>query len=222
VAPTKLANVTRSGQEVRLLGTDSGDTERGARAFAEQEGWHYVSPYNDRDVIAGQGTIGLELLRQLPTVDEVYVSVGGGGLIAGIATAIKAAKPSVKIIGCSAENSCVLHESVRAGRVLDLPSLPTFSDGTAGGIEDGTITLAICTALVDAWVTVSEREIAGAMRDYIDECHVLLEGAAGVAFAAMHKHASSGASHESKVRVAIGCGANIGAHRLREVLEAAQ
>ncbi|MCU0634468.1 MAG: pyridoxal-phosphate dependent enzyme [Gemmatimonadaceae bacterium] len=222
VAPAKLAAIHASGQEVRFFGSDSGDTEREAQRVARGEGWHYLSPYNDRDVIAGQGTIGPELLRQLERIDVVYVSVGGGGLVSGVATALKAARPEIRIVGCSPVNSCVMHESVRAGRILDLPSRPTFSDGTAGGVDDGSITLGFCQSLVDDWITVSEDEIASAVRDHIDEQHQLVEGAAGVAFAALaldaHRDRARGmACH----RVAISCGANIGSARLRELLDVA-
>jgi threonine dehydratase len=220
VAPSKLAALKLTGQEIRLHGTDSGDTEREAQAAAAREGWHYVSPYNDMDVIAGQGTIGTELLRQLETIDVVYVSVGGGGLISGVAAALKAARPTIRIVGCSPVNSKVMHESVRAGRMLDLESLPTFSDGTAGGVDPESITFGYCQTLVDTWITVSEREIAVGMMQYINECHQLVEGSAGTAFAAMEQHAASDPSLRGLSRVAISCGANIGVARLREVFDA--
>jgi threonine dehydratase len=190
VAPAKLAVVRRTGVTVTLFGTDSGETEREAERVARREGWHYLSPYNDPDVIAGQGTIGLELLRQLDAIDVVYVSVGGGGLIAGI-----------------------------AGRMLDLPSLPTFSDGTAGGVDPDTMTFALCQRLVDRWITIDERAIAIAVRRYIDDAHQLVEGAAGVAFAALV--ADTQAVATGATRVAISCGGNIGSARLRELLDAA-
>jgi threonine dehydratase len=222
VAPSKLAAIRHTGQEVRFFGTDSGDTEVEAQRVARAEGWHYLSPYNDRDVIAGQGTIGLELLRQLASFDVVYVSVGGGGLISGVATALKAARPEVRIVGCSPAHSRVMHESVHAGRVLALDSLPTFSDGTAGGVDADSITLAYCRALVDDWITVSERDIARAVCAHIDEQHQLVEGAAGVAFAALLADAHREGAPRGVHRVAISCGANIGSARLREVLDAAE
>ena len=132
---TKIAAIRRLGAEVRLFGTDGLDTELEARAQAEANGMTFISPYNDADVIAGQGTIGLELLTQLPDVHMVYLAVGGGGLIGGVASALKALKPSVEVIGCSPVNSNVMEKSVAAGEILDLPSLPTLSDGTAGGVE---------------------------------------------------------------------------------------
>ncbi len=221
VAPAKLDAVRRTGVRVELVGTDSNDTEKEAQRVATLEGWHYLSPYNDPDVIAGQGTIGLELLRQLDRIDVVYISVGGGGLISGIAAALKSVRPDIHIVACSAANSCVMHESVRAGRMLDLESLPTFSDGTAGGVDADTITFAHCQTLVDEWLLVSEQEIAHAMYDHINDLHQLVEGSAGVAFAALLKHAAADARFAGATRVAISCGQNIGVARLREVLDAA-
>lgn len=221
VAPGKLAAVRRTGVTVVLHGTDSAEAEIEAARVAAREGWHYLSPYNDPDVIAGQGTIGVELLRQLDQIDVVYLSVGGGGLISGVATALKAARPAIEIVGCSPVNSCVMHESIAAGRMLDLPSLPTFSDGTAGGVDPDTITFGYCRALVDRWITVDERAIATMVRDYIDDAHQLVEGAAGVAFAALQMDVLAGPRRAGRVCVAVACGGNISSARLREVLAAA-
>lgn len=221
VAPSKLEAVRRSGVRVELFGLDSNDTEKEAQRVAAQEGWHYLSPYNDPDVVAGQGTIGLELLRQVPQIDVVYISVGGGGLISGVAAALKASNPHIRIVGCSPANSCVMHESVRAGRMLALESLPTFSDGTAGGVDADTITFDYCRTLVDEWVLVTEQEIAQCMRDHIDHLHQLVEGSAGVAFAALLKHAHADPGSAGATRIAISCGQNIGAARLLEALAAA-
>ena len=107
----------------------------------------YISPYNDPQIVGGQGTIGLELERQLDRIDVVFVSLGGGGLISGIAAYLKARRPDVQIVGCSPENSQVMIQSVRAGEILDLPSKPTLSDGTAGGAKAAPLRL-ICA---DSW-----------------------------------------------------------------------
>ena len=222
VAPAKLDIVKRTGVRVVLFGQDSFETEVEAQRVSALEGWHYLSPYNDVDVIAGQGTIGAELLRQLDRIDVVYISVGGGGLISGVAAALKSARPEVHIVGCSPANSCVMHESVRAGRMLDLESLPTFSDGTAGGVDANTITFPYCRTLVDEWLLVSEQEIARSIRDHIDDLHQLVEGSAGVAFAGVLKHAAADSRFAGATRVAISCGQNIGATRLLEVLAAVE
>ena len=220
VAPAKLANIRRTGQEVRFFGNDVVETEVHARNWASSEGWHYLSPYNDFNVVAGQGTIGVELMRQLDKIDYVYVAVGGGGLISGVAAAIKAVLPSIKIVGCSATNSCVMQQSVKAGRILELASKPTLSDGTAGGIDRSSITFDYCSQLVDEWIDVNEAEIANALCSHIDECRQLVEAAAAVGFAGMIKHATDNQPNTNVHRVVISCGANIGSERLRDVLNA--
>ena len=144
-------------------------SERKARELASAEGFSIVPPYNDPAVIAGQGTIGVELVRQLRPLDAVFVAVGGGGLISGIAAYLKSASPRTTIVGCWPRNSRVLYESIRAGRILEFPEQPTISDGTAGGIEPGSITFPLTRALIDRHVLVFEREIWRAMRLLIFE-----------------------------------------------------
>ena len=154
-SPTKVETIERLGAEVRHSGSDSGETEAIARHYAEKNKMTHLPPYNDVKVIGGQGTIAFELTNQLDQIDAVYVALGGGGMISGIAGYLKSTNPEVKIIGCSPENSQVMIQSVKAGRVLDLPSLPTLSDGTAGGVEPGSITLDFCREFVDDYITVS-------------------------------------------------------------------
>lgn len=214
-SPTKVAAIERLGGRVRRHGTDSGETESFARRHAIETGAVFVSPYNDPQVIGGQGTIGIELLRQIPDLDAAFVSVGGGGLIGGIAAILKARRPRVRIIGCSPENSQVMIKSVAAGRVLDLPSLPTLSDGTAGGVEADSITFPLVRDLVDELVTVTESEIAAAMRRCMEAHHMMIEGSAGVALAAFEKQA---ARWRGKNAVIVLCGANISLSALRSVL----
>lgn len=212
---TKLAAIRRLGAEIRTFGTDSAETERHARAFARTEGMTYVSPYNDPVVVAGQGTIGAELLQQLPELDAVFVAVGGGGLIGGVASYLKAAKPDVQIFGCSPENSQVMAQSVQAGELLDLPSLPTLSDGTAGGVEAGSITFPLCCDFVDQYISVTEAEIATSLRAFMNAQHMLIEGSAAVPIAAFLKVAEQ--FKESRVVIVL-CGANISLDILKEIL----
>jgi threonine dehydratase len=215
-APTKVAAIRRYGGEVRFFGVDGVDTELFARQYADERGLTFISPYNDWDVVAGQGTIGLELAQQLPELDAVFVAVGGGGLISGIAGYLKAhANKPVTVIGCQPENSAVMSASVAAGQILDMPSLPTLSDGTAGGIEPGAVTFELCRALVDQYVLVSEAEIGAAVRLAIETHHQLIEGAAGVAVAAFLKTAEQW--HGKRVAIVL-CGANISLEALRAVL----
>ena len=179
-SPTKVEAIEAYGAEVRYEGTDSVISEHRARSFAEQEGLTYVSPYNDPAVVGGQGTIGLELSQQLETIDTIYIALGGGGLTSGVAGYLKSVNPRLEVVACSPENSKVMAESVAAGRVLELESQPTLSDGTAGGVELDAITFDLCSALVDRFVMVSEEEIRQAMRLLIARHHVLVEGSAGV------------------------------------------
>lgn len=218
---SKVKAIQRLGAEVRYFGTDSAETEVYARQFAINNGATYIPPYNDAQVLGGQGTIGLELSRQLESVDVVFVSVGGGGLIAGIAGYLKSVFPSVKVFGCSPENSEVMAKSVQAGKILDLPSLPTLSDGTAGGVEAGSITFSLCRDLVDEWVSVTEAEIRENLRGFMSAHHMLIEGSAAVAIAGFQKVLASKKMGEHLVGknvVILLCGANIGLDKLKEVL----
>lgn len=214
-SPTKVAIIRRYGAEVLLFGTDGLDTELHARAVAEYEGMAYVSPYNDLDVMCGQGTIGVEIAEQGPPLDALYIAVGGGGLIGGIAAYLSRAMPGVEIIGALPANSPVMAESVRAGKIVEMPSSATLSDGTAGGIEADAITFPVCQELVSEWVTVSEEEIASAMRSFIEAHHMLIEGSAGVALAALERNA---ARHAGRRVGAVVCGANVSLETLKQIL----
>lgn len=214
-SPAKLDAIRALGGEVLVHGSDSALAEVYARELAGREGVPYVSPYNDFDVVAGQGTIGAELTRQMPVVDAVFIALGGGGMLSGISAFMKNVWPHVTVVGCSPANSAVMIESVRAGRVLDLPSKPTLSDGTAGGLEPGAITLDWCRALGDEYQTVSEEEIRQAMRAAMETHHLAIEGAAGVALAAYMREAKR---WKGKTVVVIICGGNVSAETLRSAL----
>lgn len=218
-SPAKVEAIRAQGAEVVAKGEDCVVSERWARKEAVRRGAVYVSPYNDPRIIAGQGTLALELDRQLNALgadlDAVYVAVGGGGLISGVASVLEERRPGVEIIGCSPENSAVMAASVRAGRLLDLPSKPTLSDGTAGGVEEGSITFELCRRLVDRFVLVTEEEIADAMRRVIGNHHLMIEGAAGVAAAAFLKDRDRNADRHAAIVL---CGANLSLDVLRRVL----
>ncbi len=214
-SPVKVAAIRSHGAEVRAHSTDSGKTEVFARRYAEENGLVYVSPYNDPVIVAGQGTLGLELTRQCGRIDSLFVALGGGGLITGIAGYLKAVGGRVEVVACSPENSAVMHHSVRAGRILEMESKPTLSDGTAGAVEQGAITLDLCRRYVDRYVLVSEDEIRRAMGMVIDHHHTLIEGAAGVAVAGYLKDA---ARYRDKDVAIVLCGANIARDRLLDAL----
>lgn len=220
-SPAKVAAIRSRGIEVRRIDGDCVLSEARARDHAAEYGLAYLSPYNDPQVVGGQGTVGLELARQLEGVDAVYVALGGGGLIAGIAGHLKslAAGRNVEIVACSPENSRVMHESVAAGRILELDSLPTLSDGTAGGVEQGAITFELCQQLVDRYLAVSEDAIRDAMLRIIGHHHVLIEGAAGVAVAGFLQDVAADRERLAGRRVAIVlCGSNIALETLKGLL----
>lgn len=214
-SPVKVEMIRRLGAQVHPYGHDSGLTELYARDYAGQRGLVYISPYNDEQIIAGQGTIGVELARQLERIDAIFVTVGGGGLISGIAGYLKAVRPQTIVIGCLPENSPVMAESVKAGQIVEMESLPTLSDGSAGGIEPGAITFELCQKLVDEFVLVSEAEIKAAMRLILETQHLLIEGAAGVAVAAYLKIAER---FRAQNVVIVLCGANISLEALKTVI----
>jgi threonine dehydratase len=204
---SKVDRIRRLGAAVEFHGEDSGRTEIYARQVAEREGKCFVSPYNDLEIVAGQGTIGVELLRQEPSLDAAVIALGGGGLLGGIATYLKAVKPASWIVGCSPRNSAVMIQSIEQGAILDLPSSPTLSDGTAGGVEPGAITFDLCRDSADEYDLVDEDEIAEAMRLLYQEERLVVEGAAGVALAsALHRRERLAGK---KVAVLL-CGGNLG------------
>ena len=208
------------GAEVRFHSEDSGKAEIFARSYAETEGLTYIPPYNDAVVIAGQGTIGAEIERQVPNVDMVVAAVGGGGLISGIAGYLKVRNPGVKIVGALPRNDHAMLCSIRAGKVVaHVDAKSTLSDGTAGSVEPGAITLPLCRDLVDDWVLVSEEQIADAMRRYMAYDNQLIEGAAGVAIASiLNIAAMQPESVKGKTIVVIICGARIDLSKLAKIL----
>ncbi len=212
--PSKLAAIERLGGHLEIHGSDSVDSELGARQMARERGMTFISPYNDPAIIGGQGTLGLELLEQVGDLTTVFVAVGGGGLASGVAGIVKAVSPSVRIIGCSPVNSAVMYHSLKAGEILEMPSQPTLSDGTAGGVEPGAITLDILHRLLDDFVTVEEDDIRRAFLELIEVEHLLVEGSAAMAYAAAR---ASARTTEGTTAVIL-CGGNVGVEKLRVIL----
>jgi len=206
VSPAKAQRIQQLGATVRRGGIDPLEAELAARAAAERSGKVFISPYNDLDVMAGQGTVAVELLHQLGEMDAVFVAVGGGGLIGGIGAYMKAASPQTEVVGCWPQNSPVLYESIKAGRILHVPEQPTVSESTAGGLEQDSVTLDVCRRVIDHSVLVSEDEILSSMRLLRDKKGWLIEGAAAVAIAAFTKQA--GRYRGKKVAIII-CGGNV-------------
>ena len=214
-SPAKVQAISEFGADVRTFGTDGLDTEVHARQFAQDRGMTYVSPYNDIAVIAGQGTCGVEIARQLPDADAIFIAVGGGGLLSGVGSVLRTHNPDLKVIACQPENSAVMARSVEAGHIVSVTSEATLSDGTAGGIEQDSITFPLVNSVANRFTLVSESEIASAMRAYVDAEHQLIEGAAGVALASLLKDPRK--FEGSKVVILV-CGANISRPTLTAVL----
>ena len=189
-AVVKVENVRSTGVPFELIGEDCIEAERHAEAFARSGGHVWISPYNDLEVVHGQGTVGVELREQLEAIDAVLAPVGGGGLMGGVAAYLKAVDSSIEVIGCQPVNSCVMYESIKAGRILDIESLPTISDGTAGGIEEGAITFELCRRHVDDFILLGEEEIIAAMRFLHEKEGVTIEGAAALPSAAVLKESN--------------------------------
>lgn len=159
--------------------------------------------------------MGKEIVEDLPEVDAIFVPVGGGGLISGVAAYTQAIDRPIEIIGCQPAHSAVMYESIMAGKILDIPSLPTLSDGTAGGMELDSITFSLCQEGVDRWVLVSEEEIQQALYFLLEKHYLMVEGAAGLALAAFEKSAQD---YEGKTIVLTLCGRKMGLQILTDLL----
>ncbi len=183
-APISKVEATKAfGAEVCLVKGGYDDAYAYACRLQEETGMTFIHPFNDDEVIAGQGTIGLEILDQLPDVEAVVVPVGGGGLISGVAYVIKTLNPSVKVYGVQAENAPSMAQSIKAGEAITLDSAKTFADGIAVK-HPGDITYDMVSRYVDEVVTVSEDEIAAAILALLERQKVVAEGAGAVSVAA--------------------------------------
>jgi threonine dehydratase len=197
-------------------GNDFDATEAFAKRLSTEKKGFFVSPYNNAQVIAGQGTVGLEMLQALPSLSMIVVACGGGGLIAGIATVAKAINPSIKVIGVVAANSPAMLSCINAGRIVTAYCDKTIADGIWGNIEEGAITYPIVRELVDDWIAVEEVDIVGTIFDFLDNEGMLIEGAAAAAVAAVSKKMIHPRPKE-KVGVVV-CGGNISRNEWREIL----
>lgn len=183
-APISKVEATRAyGAEVVLVPGVYDDAAREAERLTKEHGYTFAHPFNDPYVIAGQGTIGLEILEQLPDVSQVVVPIGGGGLISGIAYAIKHLKPSCRVIGVQAEGAASMEQSIRQGRPVELGSVATIADGIAVK-RPGDLTFQLCREYVDEIVTVREDEIASAILALMEVQKTVAEGAGATPVAA--------------------------------------
>jgi threonine dehydratase len=217
----KVQAVARRGAEVVLRGDSYHEAGLYAKTLAARRKLVYVHPYDDPLVIAGQGTIGMEILRQFQhPIDAIFVPVGGGGLIAGIAAYVKALSPGTKIIGVEPEDSNAMHQSLKAGRRVTLSHVNLFADGVAVK-QVGAETFRLAKQLVDEVVLVDTDEICAAIKDIFQDTRSIMEPSGGLALAGIKRYVER--EHcKGKTFVAICCGANMNFDRLRFVAERAE
>ena len=220
----KVDAVRALGGEVVLHGDNYDEAFVQAALIMGEQNLSFIHPFDDPAVIAGQGTIGAEILRQIDAdhdanIDAIFVPIGGGGLMAGIATYVKALRPDVRIIGVEPEDSAAMRDSVAAGHAVKLEHVGIFADGVAVK-QVGEATLRLCQQHVDEFITVDTDQICAAIRDIFEDTRSIVEPAGGLAVAGLKKylgeHASSG-----KTFVTINCGANVNFDRLRHIAERA-
>lgn len=212
---TKLGAIRRLGAELRDVAETYEDSERLAKEFAARTGDPFLSAYSHPDLLSAIGTIALEVIEDLPGVDQIVVPVGGGGLLAGIASAVAQAAPGVEVVGVEAEASHAFASSLAAGRIVEVEVGDTIADGLAGNMDPDNIAFPIVQALVRRMATVTEAEMAGAIRDLVSHDHLIAEGAgiAGVAAVAAGKVPSRG-----RTTAVVVSGANIDLDLLVRIL----
>ncbi len=181
----KLEAIRRFGVELVVRGDEYMEAERLARRIEREEGKPFISGYNDLDVVAGQGTVGLEMMEAMPDLDVVLVPVGGGGLISGVGCAVKSIDPGVEVVGVQSVASPVMCESVRQGRIVDIELWESVAEGLHGGIEEGAITFEMCQRYVDEFMLVQEETIVRSMGLMLSRQHQVVEGSGAVGVAAI-------------------------------------
>lgn len=220
----KTGAVAALGGEVILHGDTYDDAYAHARSLAKSEGLVFIHPFDDPDVIAGQGTIGREILEQAktiggPEIDALIVPIGGGGLIAGIAAWVRQMRPDIRIIGVEPEDSAAMQASLAAGKPVTLEHVGIFADGVAVR-RVGDETFRLCRELVDDIITVDTDQTCAAIRDIFEDTRSIVEPAGGLAVAAAKKYVSEQGLHDQTI-VTISCGANVNFDRLRHIAERA-
>ena len=206
VPQNKIDGIEAQGAEVRIIGTSQDDAQAEVDRLVAEEGMTMVPPFDHPDIIAGQGTLGLELIAQLPELETALIQLSGGGLISGVAAALKAKRPAIRVIGVSMERGAAMHACLEAGRPIHVEELPTLADALGGGIGlDNRYTFQMVRELVDEIVLVGEREIAEAIRHGYWQERQIIEGSGAVGMAAL----LSGKVRPSGPTVALLSGGNI-------------
>ena len=195
------------GAKVEIIGSNSDEADLHAREVSKKENIILIHPFDDEDIIAGQGTVGLEMLKEFPEVDTVIIPTSGGGLIGGIALALKLQKPSVKVIAVSMERGPSMYESLKHGKPVDVEELETLADCLGGSIGlDNQYTFNIAKEIIDDFVLVDEDKIAEGIRLNFLEHRLVTEGAAATSVMVVKDHLSS---HLGKNIICLICGGNI-------------
>ena len=217
----KVRAVESHNAEVILFGETYDECYEKALEISKTEDLTFIHPFDDPEVIAGQGTIGLEILRQSNSPpNAIYIAVGGGGLIAGVSSYVKAIWPDTKIIGVEPEDACAMTLSLKANKLVEIESVGLFADGVAVR-KVGEKTFSICKKTVDEMITVNTDEICAAIKDVFEDTRSILEPAGALAVAGLKKHVTKNQFKRNNL-VAIACGANMNFERLRFVAERAE
>ncbi|MDN2578854.1 hydroxyectoine utilization dehydratase EutB [Aquibium sp. ELW1220] len=186
VPQAKVDGIRAIGAEVRIVGRSQDEAHAESRRIAAEDGFVEISPFDDPHVIAGQGTIGLELMQDRPDLDMVLVPLSGGGLAAGVALAVKTIKPSARVIGVSMDRGAAMDASIRAGRPVEVEEVASLADSLGGGIGlDNRLSFPLCRDLLDDVVLVTEAEIYRALQTLFYEDRMVAEGACVVGIAAL-------------------------------------
>ena len=212
LAPIAKVEATRNyGADVVLVDGVYDDAYKKARELEKEHNYTFLHPFDDEYVIAGQGTIGLEIMEQLPNVERIIVPIGGGGLISGIAVAAKTINPNVEIIGVEPEGAASMYNSIKKGEIIELDTCGSMADGIAVK-RPGDLTFKIISKLVDDIVLVSEGEIATAILDLLERNKLVSEGAGAAAIAASKKF------NDNKVTCCILSGGNININMISRII----
>ncbi len=216
VSPKKLKELDRYSVGIIKHGDEPSLTEHFARRLATEKKGLYVSPYNNPEVICGQGTVALEMFERVPKLSTIICAVGGGGLIGGIGTVAKAINPNCRVVGVVPSACPNMQRAVQQGRITPMLQEYTLAESISGNIEEDSITFPLVQELVDEWVAIDEADIASTMFEFLDQEGMLIEGAAACAVAAIAKKVINFKPRE-KVAVIV-CGGNVNRNDWREVV----
>ncbi len=213
VPDVKVAAIEALGADVRRIGMSQDDAEVEVRRLVDEQGMIDIPPFDHPDVIAGQGTIALEILEDCPDAGTIIAPISGGGLLGGIAIAAKTVKPDIRIIGVAMERGSAMAASLDAGRPVDIDELPTLADALGGGLGDNRYTFELCRRLIDEWVVVSEEDIYAGMASLLFDERIVAEGSSAVCHGAIlsGKYAVTGPT------VIVVSGRNLPAEQIRSI-----